>query len=88
MATPRLPVAPPAAPPAAPQVAARHRPKKRRWVSLKEAAAAAGVSETTMYRACRAKLVRARRLFSGTGHWVVRLDKDGFPADPLPAVVP
>jgi helix-turn-helix protein len=78
MPVPRLPVALVATPPV---VAARHRPRVRRWrwVDVKEAADRAGVCQKTMYRHCAAGVVHARLL---GGAWRVRLDEYGFPAAP------
>jgi predicted site-specific integrase-resolvase len=57
------------------------RPRRKRWVDVKEAADRAGVSTRTLFRWCRDRRVVARRLACGTGPWRVRLDKDGFPMD-------
>jgi hypothetical protein len=51
------------------------------WVDVKKAAERAAVSERTLFRWCRLRLVVARRLASGQGPWRVLLDADGFPAD-------
>ena len=51
---------------------------QKRFVTVKEAADAAGVHEKTIRRWCYAQLIDARVTPSGA-QWRIAVDEDGFP---------